>query len=256
MNLLATLRSSLMLVLYPFVLALICAVAIGGNLLLNNRKFDDRVALLWGQISCWMFGVKVHVRGRENIPAGGCIFLFNHTSFFDIFAMQGAIRGFRFGAKIELFKIPVFGRTMTRMGALPIARQRRDEVFRVYKAAQERIARGEKFALAPEGTRQHEEKLGDFKAGPFVFGINARAPLVPVVIRGAAAILPKNHWLPNRDVLVREITIDILPAVSTEGFEVKDRPILQERVRSEMAPYFLASALAAPLTSTVSADIE
>jgi 1-acyl-sn-glycerol-3-phosphate acyltransferase len=241
-----------MLVLYPFVLVLICIVAIGGNLLFNNRRFDDRVALLWGQISCWMFGVKVTLRGRENIPAGGCIFLFNHTSFFDIFAMQGAIRGFRFGAKIELFKIPVFGRTMTRMGALPIARHRRDEVFRVYEAAQSRIARGEKFALAPEGTRQTEEVLGSFKAGPFVFGINAKAPLVPVVIRGAAAIMPKNHWLPNRDRWVREVTIDVLPAVSTEGYSVDERPILQERVRSAMLPYFLPS----PLTSTASAAIE
>jgi 1-acyl-sn-glycerol-3-phosphate acyltransferase len=242
MNIFATLRSLLMLLLYPFVLVPICVVAIGGNLLFNNKDFDDRVALFWGQISCWMFGVKVLVRGRENIPAGGCIFLFNHTSFFDIFAMQGAIRGFRFGAKIELFKIPIFGATMTRMGALPIARHRRDEVFRVYTAAQERIARGEKFALAPEGTRQTEERLGEFKAGPFVFGINAKAPLVPVVIRGAAAIMPKNHWLPNKDVWVREITIDILPAVSTDGYDVKDRPLLQSRVRAEMEPFFTASA--------------
>lgn len=240
MNIFAYLRSSLMLVLYPFVLLIICIIAVGGNLIFNNRNFDDRVALLWGQISCWMFGVKVVLRGKENIPAGGCIFLFNHTSFFDIFAMQGVIRGFRFGAKIELFKIPVFGRTMTRMGALPIARQRRDEVFKVYSAAQERIARGEKFALAPEGTRQHEEILGEFKAGPFVFGINARAPLVPVVIRGAAAIMPKDHWLPNRDVWTRVITIDVLPAVSTEGYDLKDRPVLQKIVRDEMLPYFQA----------------
>lgn len=238
MNLLATLRSTLMLVLYPFVLVMICIVAILGNLIFNNREFDDNVALFWGKISCWMFGVKVILRGEENIPPGGCIFLFNHTSFFDIFAMQGAIRGFRFGAKIELFKIPIFGATMTRLGALPIARHRREEVFRVYKEAQNRIERGEKFALAPEGTRQHEERLGDFKAGPFVFGINARAPLVPVVIRGASAIMPKHHWLPNRDILVREVFIDVLPAVSTAGYDIKDRPLLQQRVRAEMEPFF------------------
>jgi 1-acyl-sn-glycerol-3-phosphate acyltransferase len=238
MKFFATLRSLLMAALYPAVLMFFSIVAIVMNLVLNNRRLDDIWALWWGQASCAMFGVKVKVRGQENIPAGGCIYLFNHTSFFDIFAMQGSLRGFRFGAKIELFKIPIFGIAMRRMGALPIARERRDEVFRVYEAAQHRIERGEKFALAPEGTRQTEEKLGSFKAGPFVFAINAHAPLVPVVIRGAAPILPKGHWIPNHDVWSREITIDVLPAVSTEGVEIKDRPMLQEKVRNEMLPYF------------------
>jgi len=238
MKVLIYLRSVVMSLLYPVVLFLYSATAILANLLFNSKKIDDVIVQSWGQASCWMFGVKVIVNGQENIPQGGCIYLFNHTSFFDIFAMQGALKGFRFGAKIELFRIPVFGAAMRRMGALPIARERRDEVFRVYKAAQERILRGEKFALAPEGTRQHEEKLGSFKAGPFVFAINARAPLVPVVIRGAAAILPKGHWVPNRDVWTREVTIDVLPAVSTDSYNIKDRPILQEKVRKEMEPYF------------------
>lgn len=241
MRLIASLRSIVMALAYPFVLIFFSVLVMTVNLLFNKKKWDDYVVQLWGRVSCWMFGVKIKVIGAEHIPAGGCVFLFNHTSFFDVFAMQGALNGFRFGAKIELFKIPVFGMAMRRLGALPIARQKRDEVFRVYEAAQERLQRGERFALAPEGTRQDEEKLGAFKAGPFVFAINARAPLVPVVIRGAAKILPKGYWIPNHDVWTREITIDVLEPVSTEGYEIKDRPILQEKVRSEMLPYFPAN---------------
>lgn len=238
MKLFFLLRSILMTLAYPVVLVFFSLLVMAVNLLFNKKSWDDRVVQLWGQASCAMFGVKVKLRGTENIPPGGCIFLFNHTSFFDVFAMQGALPGFRFGAKIELFRIPVFGAAMRRLGALPIARHRRDEVFRVYEAAQGRLKRGERFALAPEGTRQEEEKLGAFKAGPFVFAINAGAPLVPVVIRGAARILPKGHWVPNYDVWTREVTIDILPAVSTDGFKVEDRPVLQEKVRREMEPYF------------------
>lgn len=238
MRLIASLRSLLMTLAYPFVLIFFSVLVMTVNLLFNNKKWDDRVVQLWGQVSCWMFGVRVKVNGMNHIPAGGCVFLFNHTSFFDVFAMQAALNGFRFGAKIELFKIPVFGTAMRRLGALPIARQKRDEVFRVYEAAQERIHRGERFALAPEGTRQDEERLGAFKAGPFVFAINAKAPLVPVVIRGAARILPKGYWIPNHDVWSREITIDVLEPVSTDGYNIKDRPILQEKVRQEMAPFF------------------
>lgn len=238
MKWLASIRSIVMTLLYPAVLILSSLTVLTVNFLFNNKKWDDRVVQLWGQVSCWMFGVKVKVNGFENIPKGGCVYVFNHTSFFDVFAMQGALNGFRFGAKIELFKIPIFGFAMRRLGALPIARHKRDEVFKIYQAAQSRIQRGEKFALAPEGTRQEEEKLGSFKAGPFVFAINAKAPVVPVVIRGAAAILPKGHWFPNGDVWTREITIDVLPPVETGDYDIKDRPVLQEKVRKEMEAYF------------------
>jgi 1-acyl-sn-glycerol-3-phosphate acyltransferase len=227
-----------MTLIYPFVLVFFSILVMALNLLFNNKKWDDRVVQFWAQVSCRMFGVKVKVHGAEKIPPGGCVFLFNHTSFFDIFAMQGALNGFRFGAKIELFKIPVFGLAMRRLGALPIARHQRDEVFKVYKAAQERIHHGERFALAPEGTRQDEEKLGSFKAGPFIFAINAKAPLVPVVIRGAAGVLPKGFWIPNLDLWTREITIDILEPVATVGYEVKDRPMLQEKIHKQMEAYF------------------
>lgn len=238
MKILIILRSLLMTALYPFVLAFFSILLMVANLLFNNKKIDDRLTQLWGAFSCWMFGVRIKITGLENVPQGGCVFLFNHTSFFDIFAMQGAINGFRFGAKIELFKIPIFGMAMRRLGALPIARHKRDEVFKVYEAAQTNLQKGYKYALAPEGTRQTEEKLGSFKAGPFVFAINAQVPLVPVVIRGAAPILPKGHWVPNQDVWVREVRLDILPAVSTADYHLEDRPVLQEKIREQMLPYF------------------
>ncbi|MBC7372045.1 MAG: 1-acyl-sn-glycerol-3-phosphate acyltransferase [Bdellovibrionaceae bacterium] len=238
MKLLITFRSILMIILYIPVLMFFSILSITLNLILNNRPLEDVIAIWWGRVSCWMFGVKVRAIGIENVPRGGCIYLFNHTSWFDIFAMQAVLKGFRFGAKIELFSIPVFGMAMRRLGALQIAREKRDEVFKVYLAAQHRIEKGEKFALSPEGTRQHEEKLGAFKSGPFVFAINARAPLVPVVIHGAAAVMPKDSWIPNSDRWFRTITVTVLPEVSTLEYDLKARPALQEKVRNLMLPYF------------------
>lgn len=238
MRIISWLRSFIMTLLYPVVLVSFSAWVLLLHFLFHNRRWEDYFVQMWGRVSCWMFGVKVKVTGMEWNPPGGCVYVFNHTSFFDIFAMQASIRGLRFGAKIELFKIPVFGYAMTQMGALPIARHKRDEVFKVYEAAEGRIHKGEKFALAPEGTRQEEEKLGPFKSGPFVFAINAKALLVPLVIRGAAAILPKGRWMPNSDVWTREVRLDILPPIPADTYNIKDRPLLQEKVRNEMATYF------------------
>lgn len=227
-----------MAAVYPFFLVAISSLCLLLNLVFNDRRLDDAVQMSWGRISCWMFGVKVKAIGLENLPPGGCLFLFNHTSFFDIFAMAAVIRGFRFGAKIELFSIPVFGAAMRRMGVLPIDRRNREQVFSVYREAQERMRSGSRFALAPEGTRQTEEKLGPFKSGPFVFAINTAAPVVPVIIRNASMILPKHHLIPNGDTWTREVTVRLLPSVSTDGVKISDRPQLQEKVRNQMLPYF------------------
>lgn len=208
------------------------------NILFNNRKIEDQVVVFWTRGCCLFFNVKVSVSGLENRPEGGFLYVFNHTSFFDIFAMNGWLGSFRFGAKIELFDIPIFGAGMRRAGILPIARSQREEVFRVYKNAEIRLKNGERFALAPEGTRQEIEKLGRFKSGPFVFAINSQVPIVPVIIKGAAAIMPKGHWLPNWGVWKSEIQLQVLLPIETKGYDLESRPQLQEKVHQIMEPYF------------------
>ena len=231
-------RSLIGVILLPIHTCLCATAMILVNLIFNNRKWEDHIVEFWTRNCCRMFGVKVQVKGLENRPAGGFLYVFNRTSFFDIFAMNGWLGSFRFGATIELFKIPVFGAGMRRAGILPIARDRREEVFKVYQAAEARIKAGERFALAPEGSRQKTERLGSFKSVPFIFAINAKAPIVPVIVKGAAAIMPKGYWIPNWGVWSRTITLEVLPAVQTEGYAIESRPQLQERVRNMMAPYF------------------
>lgn len=232
-------RGVVMAALYPIYLVIISAFCVLQNIIFNRRDFDDLVISYWGRISCRMFGVRVQVQGLDNIPSGGGVFLFNHASFFDVFAMIGYLPSLRFGAKVELFKIPFFGWAMQRVGMLPIARQNREEVFKIYQGAEDRLKNGERFALAPEGTRQpSEEKLGRFKAGPFVFAINAGVPLIPVVIKNASYILPKNALFPNLGTWQRDIILHVLPAIPTKNFHVDDRPVLQEKVQAAMQPFF------------------
>jgi 1-acyl-sn-glycerol-3-phosphate acyltransferase len=232
-----SLLATILLVVWTAFCSLLMIIA---TLVLNNRRLEDEIVYMWTKFICWMFGVKVVTKGLENRPRGGFIYVFNHSSFFDIFAMAAYLGSFRFGAKIELFNIPIFGWAMRRAGILPIARERREEVFRVYREAEMRIKAGERFALAPEGTRQEGDKtLAPFKAGPFVFAINAHAPLVPVVVKGAADVMPKGHFIPNWGRWTSTITLQVLPAVQTDPFTTDTRPLLQAEVRKLMEPFFL-----------------
>ncbi|MFN7453477.1 MAG: lysophospholipid acyltransferase family protein [Pseudobdellovibrionaceae bacterium] len=208
------------------------------TLVLRRRSLEDLIILWWARVSVGLYNVRLRIEGSENIPTGSALLLFNHTSFFDVLALAATVPGLRFGAKIELFKIPFFGPAMERAGILPIARQNREEVFQVYEKAKERVARGEKFALSPEGGRNYEEQLLPFKAGPFVFAIQSGMPLLPVVILGAKATWPKGTMFANSDAWKRTIDLVFLKPVSVTGKSFDDRKELQSEVRELMLPYF------------------
>ena len=122
----------------------------------------------------------------------GFLYTFTHSSQFDILVMYGySPRSFRFGAKAELMKIPIFGHAVRMAGTLPIARGELSKVIEVYRQAEKRVANGEAFALAPEGGRRKTKDIGNFKTGPFIFAINAKMPIVPLVMYGVDEVLAK-----------------------------------------------------------------
>ena len=232
-------RSIIMSVFIPIFVLILGPLTIISHLLFNSRKLDDFYLMLWGKLNCKIFGIKLQVTGLENIPDEGCLFLFNHSSFFDVFAICATIPGVRFGAKAELFKIPIFSHTMRMLGTLPIARKNREEVYKVYEEAKERFKNKEKFALSPEGGRFYGPHLAPFKAGPFVFAMSAGVPVVPVVITGAYECLPKGEMFPNKERGSRTIQVHILKPVPTNDFDSYTRHQLQFIVYSKMDPIWV-----------------
>ncbi|MES2964122.1 MAG: lysophospholipid acyltransferase family protein [Bdellovibrionota bacterium] len=218
----------------PYTAVCACFVVLTGSLGLD--KLATRLVKGWGDVLLFIFGIKIVAEGEGNLPArGGAIIVFNHQSHFDIPAIcTMTTKNIRFGAKIELFKIPMFGAAMRAVGTLPIARENRTDVFRVYKEAEARFAKDFIFVLAPEGTRQSEPKLGRFKKGPFLFARNAGVPIVPVVIKGAHAVLPKKSLGINIGRWSRTVYVKVLPPVDSKPFEAANLEPFVEAVRVKM----------------------
>jgi len=240
MIVLVFLRSVLVTCLFPFTVVLLGPILIVGHFLFRNKDFDDAVIMLWGKICCRMAGVTVTVKGKENLPQEGCLLLFNHSSFFDVFAIAGYLKGVRFGAKAELFKIPIFGKAIASAGTLPIDRKNREGVFKIYDEAKARFLKGEQFVLSPEGGRFYGPQLSPYKSGPFQFAMSVQVPVVPVVIMGAYEALPKGAFLFNLEAWKHEIVIDILPAIPTLGYSSSNRHELIKKVYEQMNPIWVA----------------
>jgi 1-acyl-sn-glycerol-3-phosphate acyltransferase len=208
----------------------------------GSKNLTTSFMRTWGVLVLWVFGIRVEASGEENLPErGGGIVVFNHQSLFDIpVLMQTTRKHLRFGAKIELFKIPFFGRAMRAAGTLPIARESRSEVMRIYKEAEKNFEKDFLFVLAPEGTRQRDPVLGRYKKGPFIFAINAGVPVIPAVIKGTHYVLPKNSLNVNVGRLSRTIYVEFLPAVSTKGLSLQAIDQIVDGVRTAMVEKFLS----------------
>ncbi len=202
----------------------------------NSQKLSDFIVFTWVDVLCRIFNVHIRVTGLEKLPKEGVIFIFNHSSHYDIPIFHNAIpKSARFGAKIELYKIPIFGRSLTAMGALPIARGDRDKVIDVYRRSIPLVKQGRSFILAAEGTRLAHEGVGEkLKAGPFLFAIEAQCPIVPVVIHGASKIVPKGSLLAGKDYWTHLAQVQVLDPISTVGMTQEDRGQLLEKAKSAM----------------------
>jgi 1-acyl-sn-glycerol-3-phosphate acyltransferase len=217
---------------------LICSVIVIAIIIFTGRKEKAAFAIsqIWAKVILKFSGVEVEVRGAEKMPSGGCLYLFNHTSHYDILVIFAHSPRFcYFGAKSELFSIPVFGSAIRKAGALPIERRNREKVMQVYKDAEKRVKQGDVFALAPEGTRcDGRGKLGEFKSGPFFFAVNTQMPLVPLVLIGCENVLAKKAILVNWGVWKQKVIMEILDPIYPQGLSEEQVPFLKQKVRQEM----------------------
>lgn len=221
------------LFLLPLVTILLTMVMLLGSVSKKLRPLQIWVQRVWcGFILGW-FSIRIEVDG--DLPEFGCVVLFNHKSFVDIFALVKAFRGMNFGAKTELFRIPFFGWAIKSFGVLVIDRSNRKKTIQQYEKSLDNLRRGDRVALAPEGTRNSTpQALLPFKTGPFLFAVQAQVPIVPVLISDAAAVWPKGSLLPALRHWSYTVKVRILPAIKTEGVLPEERQKLKDLVYSKM----------------------
>ena len=177
-------------------------------------------------------GARILINHPQHIVHGEArIFVANHVSWFDVFALASIIPRFRFIAKKELQRIPVWGRAVSKVAAIFIDRQNRKAAFDAYTDAALQVRTGISVVVCPEGTRGRSYELRPFKKGPFVLAIAAQVPLVPCVLYGTREIQPKGAIRIRSGVA--EITL--LDPIPTAGLTYEDRDTLMQTVWDRMA---------------------
>jgi 1-acyl-sn-glycerol-3-phosphate acyltransferase len=122
----------------------------------------------------------------------------NHQSALDIATLLAGLPvPFKFIAKRELFRIPVFGWAIRRAGYISIDRQNPREALKAIEEAVARIKEGANVLIFPEGTRSADGKLLPFMKGAFSLAGRAGVPVVPLAIVGTNALQPRGAAVPK-----------------------------------------------------------
>jgi 1-acyl-sn-glycerol-3-phosphate acyltransferase len=186
----------------------------------------------WTRLLVKAAGVRVVVHDAERAHTGEArLYAANHVSWYDVFVLASVLPRYKFVAKSELFRIPLFGPAARAVGTIPIQRENRKAAFGAYEEAAHRIRAGASVVVFPEGTRGRDYPLRPFKKGPFVLGIGAQVPIVPTVVHGAIAVQPRgSFWVRSGTVHVH-----FLEPVETAGLAYTDRDALSRLVWQRMA---------------------
>ncbi|KAI8333338.1 hypothetical protein BC941DRAFT_434446 [Chlamydoabsidia padenii] len=181
-------------------------------------------------------GLRCTVLGRENILPSPAVYVCNHQSSLDIMVM-GAVypKNASIVAKKEIKYYPFLGWFMTLSNAIFLDRKNRTNALKEARQAAENINKKKiSVWLFPEGTRGHssEVDLLPFKKGAFHMAVQARVPVIPVVIANYNNI----YSTKSKRFVPGNINIKVLPPVLTNDISEDSASIdeLSVRVRESM----------------------
>ncbi len=228
---------TLFLIVWTVVITIVLGIiAITGSYFDRSGGFPHIIAGIWAKTILLVGRINVTVKGKSNIdPSKPYIFMSNHQSNFDIPVLLSHLNvQFRWLAKAELFKIPLFGSAMRRAGYISIDRKNRISAIESLERAAEIIRKGVSVVIFPEGTRSRDGHIRPFKKGGFVMAIDSGVPIVPIVLHGTGHIMPKKrmHILPGN------VWVDIHEPIETTGYTRKRKDDLMNKVRKTICEAF------------------
>jgi len=141
------------LLFYPGTVLLLSLIA--AQLALPGRAFIRSIGW-WTGYHRWcvrrLLGIRITIEGE--VPSGAMLVAMKHESFFEAIDLPELLPYPAVFAKIELMRLPVWGKAGARYGLIGVERDQGARALRaMVGAARQRVAEGRLLAIFPEGTR-------------------------------------------------------------------------------------------------------
>lgn len=195
----------------------------------ESKKLIHKCTNMWAKSLLKIAGVKVDVKGLENIPNDKTVlFIGNHQGNFDIpiyISQMPILIGFV--AKIETEKIPLVRTWMRYMKCVFMDRSSIRKSSEAIVHGIKNLKAGYNMVIFPEGTRSRGDKTGEFKAGSFKLATKAKCPIIPVTMNGSYKIMEHGNgpWIRPANV-----ELIIHPMIETANLTKEELDLLPSKV--------------------------
>lgn len=140
------------------------------------------LAVLWFGLRA-ICGVKIEIRGRENLPTGGALIASKHQSMWETLAFWGILPDPAIILKKSLVYAPFFGWFAVKLGNISIDRKGGASALRgMLRQAKQRGQEGRQVLIFPEGTRVSPGENPEYKPGILGLYQAMKVPCVPVAL--------------------------------------------------------------------------
>ena len=175
-----------------------------------------------------MVGVPISVVGRERIPTGNSMLVFNHASYADLIVLAAILPGEPlYVAKRELADQFFAGPFVRRLGVLFVERYDVSGRLADTEAVVAGAQGGRNVVFFPEGTFTRRPGLSAFYLGAFKVAADAGLPILPGIIRGTRTILRSDQWFPRWS----PVSVQIEEAIRPSGTDFAALVQLRDAVR-------------------------
>ncbi len=204
-------------------------------LLSKKERFNKafRVIKFYGKSWLFFTGVRVKVKGKENIIKGQpFIITANHSSFLDPTCLYSIYdEYFVFTGKQEIEKWPLFHIFYTSGMNILVDRKSRVGAMRSFKRMMDVIDQGTPIVILPEGTISKEApKLTEFKTGAVTIAIQKQVPLQPITFTTNWKRLERKGWFVGK-ASPGVVEAIIHPAIPTKGLTKADAEELNNKLK-------------------------
>lgn len=154
----------------------------------------------------YKFTYRIKIKGKENIPKGGCLVCANHHGLNDVLFLMlsiGPKHEFSGMGKKELYEHKFLGPLLTLLGSFPVNREGND--LKAIKLSLKALKDGKKLIIFPEGTRTKSS------------GKKAKAGIGLISAKSGCDILPV--YIDNAPKLFSKVSITILPVIKCANRE-------------------------------------
>ena len=176
-----------------------------------------------------VMGMKLEMRGLENIPDRATLTAYGHQSLLDAFPLIAHMPNTQsMVAKKELESTPLLASWMKAGKCIFIDRSSARAGMQCILQGVDLLKNNINVTIAPEGTRNSGGELLEFKGGAFKMATKAGAPVLPVAIEGTNRMFEGN----GKRLRKGRVILSVLPPIETEGMTKEEQKALPERVRA------------------------